>query len=219
VAGHQTLCGACWKNIRFISKPYCACCGAPFDIPVDEGALCAACLDRPPDYAKARSAMIYDDASKNLVLGFKHGDRLHAVPALATWMQQAGKDLIDETSVIIPVPLHWWRLFTRRYNQAALLAQALSRGTGKPIAVDALKRIRATAPQGKMKRDERRKNVKNAFRLNPRYEQRVENKNILLIDDVLTSGATAGECARILRAAGAAKVSVLTLMRAQGPAK
>ena len=216
VGGNQTLCPACWKGIHFIAKPYCACCGAPFDVPVEAETLCGECLAFPPVYAKARSAMIYDDASKKLVLSFKHNDRLHPVPGLATWMQRAGSEFLEQADLIAPVPLHRWRLWMRRYNQAALLALELGRLTNKAVGVDVLLRVRATPIQGHMNREARQKNVAGAFRINPRAANKVTGKNIVLVDDVLTTGATVNACASILNKAGAAKVVVLTLAKTRG---
>ncbi len=213
VGVNQALCPECWKKIRFISSPHCAVCGAPFDVPVEESTRCGECLAHPPEYEKARSAMIYDDASRRLVLSFKHHDRLHPVPAMAMWMQRAGAELWEETGVLVPVPLHRWRLFRRRYNQSALLALQLGRLTGKPVAVDVIKRVRATPIQGRMNREQRRKNVAGAFRLTPRRVMAIRGKNVLLIDDVLTTGATVNECSRVLLKGGALRVNVLALAR------
>ena len=185
----------------------------PFDVPVEDGTLCGMCLDRNPVYDRARSAIVYDDNSKRLILSFKHGDRLHHVPAMAAWLARVGEELIAQTDLIVPVPLHRWRLFKRRYNQAALLARSMAQLVKRPVGVDVLCRVRSTPSQGKMNREERRKNVKGAIIVNSRYMEKIKGKNILLVDDVLTTGATVNECARILQAAGASSVDVLTLMR------
>lgn len=211
VGGASTLCPVCWGKITFISAPLCACCGAPFDLPVGDGMQCGGCLTAPPVYTSARAAMLYDDASRGLILGFKHGDRTHAAKALATWMHRAVTDKLAEIDVLVPVPLHRWRLFSRRYNQAALLAQQIATLAAKPLWPDALRRIRATPSQGRRKRSERQDNVRSAFRVSSDFDY--AGKKIMLIDDVLTTGATVDECAKILRAAGAAEVHVLTLSR------
>jgi ComF family protein len=211
VAENATLCPACWPRVTFIAPPFCAACGAPFDVPVEEGTLCGRCIDAPPLFASARAAMIYDDFSRGLVLGFKHGDHTYAAKALAAWMQRAGGDRLAACDVIVPVPLHRRRLFARRYNQAALLALQIGRRAQKPVCVDALRRVRATPIQGHMKRKEREDNVRGAFAV--AHPAAVAGKAILLVDDVFTTGATAGECAKVLLAAGAARVDVLTLAR------
>ena len=213
VGGAATLCPDCWKQIQFIAAPLCACCGAPFDIPAGAGMLCGSCLTQTPHFHSARAAMIYDDASRKLVLGFKHGDRTHAARALAVWMHRASDDFMAQADAVLPVPLHRWRLFKRRYNQSGLLAHHVGRLAGKPVLPDILRRIRATPTQGHRKRKERQENVRNAFAVSPHHRAAIAGKILVLIDDVLTTGATVEECARILMAAGAKQVHVLTLSR------
>jgi len=217
-AAHQTLCPDCWRRVTFIAPPFCAICGAPFEIPVGADTLCGQCIAAPPRYAKARAAVLYDETSRGLILAFKHGDRTYPAPALAAWMKRAGGDLWDEADFIIPVPLHRWRLFKRRYNQAALLARELGDLTGKPVLVDALLRKRATAQQGHLSRKQRLKNVAGAFGLNEASRAHLKDKTVMLVDDVLTTGATVNECARILMKGGAKAVYVLTLARTRGMA-
>jgi ComF family protein len=149
------------------------------------------------------------------VLAFKHGDKLQLAPALAAFMRRAGDDLLRDCDLIVPVPLHWTRLFVRRYNQAAVLAHVLGRVSRKPVRADWLRRRRATPSQGRSDRAERRRNVAGAFALKPGCE--VRDLRVLLIDDVLTTGATAGECARVLLKSGAAAVDVLTASRTVRP--
>ncbi|HEU0117134.1 MAG TPA: ComF family protein, partial [Alphaproteobacteria bacterium] len=162
---------------------------------------------------KARAAMLYDDASKRLILSFKHSDRTHTSRALASWILRAGQDFMAETDAIIPVPLHRWRLFKRRYNQAALLAVEIGKRAGKPVWADGLMRLRPTPIQGHLNRKQRHANVHAAFALNSRHAEHIKGKNLTLIDDVLTTGATVNECSRVLLKAGAASVRVLTLAR------
>lgn len=202
-----------WAGLTFIDAPQCARCGFPFEFTIDENAICGPCSANPPIFTKARSALAYDDASRDIVLAFKHGDKLESVPALIPFLKRAGALLIAEADVIVPVPLHPWRLLRRRYNQAGLLAQALGRAADKAVLIDALRRLRATPSQGHLNAGQRAKNVRKAFAVKPRAWPRVENKIILLIDDVYTTGATVNECARALLDAGAHKVHVLTLAR------
>jgi ComF family protein len=155
--------------------------------------------------------MRYDEASRRLVLAFKHGDRLHLAPAFGRWMRRAGAELLAEADVLVPVPLHWTRLLARRYNQAAVLAHAIHAANGPPVGADWLVRRRRTPSQGKRGAQARERNVKGAFAVKP--GRAVEGRRILLIDDVFTTGATVGECARVLRRAGARHVDVLTLAR------
>ena len=218
VGADRTLCPACWQKIHFIAPPFCACCGLPFDIPVEDGALCGRCLEAPAHYAAARAAMVYDDASKNIILSFKHSDRTHPAKALAAWMLRAGKNLVQDADCLMPVPLHRWRLFKRRYNQAALLAQHMARLSGKQLLVDTLRRPRPTPPQGHMSRKERAENIRGAFAVHPPLKPLIQDKKIILIDDVLTTGATVNECSRVLREEGAKEVTVLALARVRNAA-
>jgi ComF family protein len=207
------LCTECWSGLNFIAPPLCDCCGLPFAYAVAERTRCAACLAVPPDFARARAVLVYDDASRRLILGFKHADRLEAAPAFGRWLARAGAELAAGADLIVPVPLHRWRLFRRRYNQAAVLALALGREVGRPVVPDLLVRRRATPSQGGLGRAGRRRNVAGAFALRRGPADRVAGRRILLVDDVHTTGATVGACARVLRQAGAAAVDVLTLAR------
>lgn len=207
------LCPDCWSRIGFIADPVCACCGRPFDYDLGSGTLCGACVRVPPAYARARSVFRYDDASRPLLLGFKHADRTEAAPALGAWLRRAGSILLAEADLVAPVPLHRWRLLRRRYNQAALLAGALVRGTAVPAVMDLLERRRATPSQGGLSRAQRRRNVQGAFAVRDRHRDRARGRTVLLVDDVLTTGATAEACTRVLLQAGAARVDVLTLAR------
>lgn len=207
------LCPGCWGRIAFLSPPHCAACGHPFEVDVGETALCGRCLAEPPPWRRARAVFRYDDASKALVLRFKHADRLEGASAFARWMARAGAPLVAEADLVVPVPLHPWRLWARRYNQAAVLALALGRLAGKPVAPDLLARRRRTMVQGQLGREERWRNVQGAFAVRAGREALVVGRTILLVDDVLTTGATAGECARVLARAGAGAVDVLTLGR------
>ncbi len=157
--------------------------------------------------------MRYDEASRGLVLGFKHADRTDGAPAYGAWLARAGAELIAEADLIAPVPLHWMRLFARRYNQAALLARALARRAGRPVAADLLLRRRHTPSQGRLSPAQRRRNVAGAFAVKPSRRPLLEGRRVLLVDDVLTTGATASACARTLRRDGARAVDVLVLAR------
>jgi ComF family protein len=212
------LCPDCWGRATFLSEPACACCGLPFEVDVGAGALCGTCLARHPAYRSARSALVYDDGSRSMILAFKHGDRTDAAPGFASWMARAGGGLLAEAEVLVPVPLHWTRLFSRRFNQAALLAYALSRYSGLPVDASALKRRRRTASQGRLSASARKRNLAGAFALSAAGAARLNGRRVLLVDDVLTTGATVEACARVLSAGGAAAVDVLTLARVVRPA-
>lgn len=207
-----TLCSACWKTASFIAPPLCACCGRPFEFAAEGESLCAPCIARPPLFDRCRAVLVYDDGSKGMVLRFKHADRTDAAPGFAAWMARAGADLLADADLIAPVPLHRWRLFHRRYNQSCLLAKHLGIQSGRPMVPDLLVRRRA-GTQGGQSAAGRARTVAGAFALPASSRERVRDKRILLIDDVLTTGATVGECAKVLKRAGAAGVDVLTLAR------
>lgn len=207
------LCADCWQQVRFIAAPQCAQCGYPFELDFGEGVRCGACLSTPPHYDRARAAVAYDDQIAQIVIAFKHGDRTDLTPGLSRWMLRVGAELLRDADLILPVPLHRRRLFARRYNQSALLAQPLAAAYGVPVAGDLLRRQRNTPTQGHLSASARRRNVEGAFRTTEVGKRRIPGKRILLIDDVMTTGATANAIARRLKRDGAAAVDVLTLTR------
>jgi ComF family protein len=219
VAEPHSLCASCWSAISFIEGALCARCGIPFEVDPGGETICGACHAKSHDFDCARSLLRYDDASKPLILSFKHGDRLDRAPAFARWMERTGHALLTGTDIIVPVPLHRWRLWKRRYNQAAVLALFLARQSGKIHAPLVLRRSRATRSQGEMTSAKaRRRNVLGAFKVPPGDAAMVKGRNVLLIDDVFTTGATLNSCARALKRAGAARVDALTLARVVKPA-
>jgi ComF family protein len=207
------LCGDCWPKMSFIAAPQCACCGLPFPFDAGPNALCAACVQSTPDFDRARAVFVYSEHSRDLILAFKHADQTHAAPGFGRWLARAGAELLEDADLIVPVPLHRRRLFARRYNQAALLAHAIGGEGGVRVAPDGLVRTKKTRPHIDMGRSARLTNVAGAFALNPRWAAEVANAKVVLVDDVLTTGATVSSCARTLRKAGAARVDVLTLAR------
>lgn len=219
VADPHGLAPEAWRDLSFLGGPACRTCGFPFDQPFPASTLCAACEARTPHYDRARSVLVYDEASRPLLLSFKYGDRTNMAPAFARWMARSGAVLLDEADFLIPVPLHRTRLIQRRYNQSALLTNALAPHSNAEVAVDMMERIRATPPQGNLSPLARVRNVRGAFRVRPRWRDRIGGRRVLLVDDVFTTGATVNECAKPLLRAGAAAVDVLTLarvVRAQG---
>lgn len=214
----HALCAACWNAISFIEGPLCSSCGSPFEVDPGSETVCGACLARPHDFRQARSLFRYDDASKPLILAFKHGDRLDHAPAFARWLERTGRPLFAEAELLVPVPLHRWKLWKRRYNQAAIVAEGLSKIIGLPHDPLVLEKRRATKSQGEMPSAKaRRRNVLNAFRVPAQKAARVRGRNVLLIDDVFTTGATLNACARALKRVGAARVDALTLARVVKP--
>jgi len=213
VAEPGSLCPACWSAMIFLGDPSCACCGLPFELDPGEGAVCGACARRAPRFSRARAVFRYDDASKALILRFKHADRLEGVGAFARWMARAGGAMLQDADLLVPVPLHRWRLLSRRYNQAALLANAIGRLSGVAAEPAMLIRARRTPPQGHLGHDARARNVAGAFKVAEKCRSRLDGRRVVLVDDVMTSGATVDECARVLLRAGAVSVDVLTLGR------
>ena len=211
VADDGRFCAECWPSLSFITAPQCACCGAPFDHDRGAGTRCGQCLLKSPRYATARAALAYDGAARTVLLGFKHGDRQHLARLMAPHVARVGVGVLGPDALLVPVPLHYTRLWRRGFNQAALLARAVGRRTAVPLAVDALVRVRRTALSRGLNRRKRAENVRAAFRV--RAPDQIRGRNIVLVDDVLTTGATADACARMLLRAGAARVDVLTWAR------
>ncbi|MFO1152506.1 MAG: ComF family protein [Rhodospirillales bacterium] len=209
----QALCGRCWPQLRFIGRPMCAVCGIPLEFDLGREAVCGACARRRPRYARACAALVYDGASRPLILAFKNSDRTDAAPAFARWMTRAGGGVLEEADGLVPVPLHWTRLFARRYNQAALLAAAIGRLTSIPVHPDALLRTRRTDKMRLMGASARARNVAGVFATRASARAWLHGRSIVLVDDVMTTGATTDGCVGALLAAGARQVSVLTLAR------
>ncbi len=216
-----SFCATCFSGLNLISAPFCARCGVPFTHEGEaergaDGALsCTPCLTRAPGFAVARAALRYDEGAKRLILPFKHADRTEMAAPLARLMARAGGDLLQAADILVPVPVHWRRLIARRYDQAALLAQRLGRLSGRRVVPDVLRRTRATVPLGDKGAAERAALVADAFSV--ARPARVAGQRVLLVDDVMTSGATAEACARALLAAGAARVEVLAAARVPDP--
>jgi ComF family protein len=203
--------------LSLIEPPYCARLGIPFTYDPGPGLLSMEAIANPPAYDRARAAVRYDDTARALVLSFKYSDRLDLAPMLGRWMARAGRELLSGADALLPVPLHWRRLWARRFNQSAMLAGTISHIAGVPVLHDALKRMRATPQQVGLSKAERADNVQGAFRVPADKKAIVAGRRLVLIDDVLTSGATADTCARALLRAGAAHVDVLVFARVVAP--
>ena len=215
----QALCAACWSKLSFIARPYCERLGIPFAYDPGAGLLSMEAIADPPAYGRARAAVRFDEISRALVHAFKYGDRLDLAPTLGRWTASAGRELLAEADAIIPVPLHWRRLWARRFNQSASLAQAVSVASGLPVLHTALKRVKPTAHQVGLTQAERASNVQGAFRVPDEGKAQIAGRRLVLMDDVLTSGATVEACTRALLRAGAANVDVLVFARVVAAAK
>lgn len=209
------LCGTCWRDAQFVSNPCCDRCGTPLpgEAEPDQTLLCDDCHSDPPPWQRGRTALVYKDTGRRLVLALKHADRLDLVTPMARWMVRAGQPILAPEMIVAPVPIHRLRLLKRRYNQSALLAQVIGRETGLRVEPELLIRHRATPPQDGHDKALRLENVAGSITVNPKKQALLQDKMVLLIDDVMTSGATLRVTAEAALAAGAISVSVLTLAR------
>ncbi len=211
VPGDMKYCATCWDGLRFITAPLCACCGTPFEFDLGPQARCGACLATPPKYTRARAAVVYADTGRTVLLSFKNRDREHLARVMAAAMLRAGAELLEGDPLLVPVPLHRWRLLRRGFNQSALLAGRIGKARGLDVAVDALVRVRATPRSRGMSRSRRAANVRGVFKV--ARPDAVRGRTVVLIDDVMTTGATAEACTRLLLRKGARCVHILTWAR------
>lgn len=207
------VCAECWAKLSFIAPPFCPRLGIPFVYDPGPGLLSMEAIADPPAYARARAVVRYDEVARTLVHALKYHDRTDLAPAMGRWMARAGEELLGEADALVPVPLHWRRGWSRRYNQAGALARAIQRQSGVAVARDVLRRIRPTQQQIGLSRSQRARNVQGAFQVSPEKAHEIQGRRVVLIDDVLTSGATTDACARALLRARAAQVDVLVFAR------
>ncbi len=207
------LCPACWGKMHFIERPFCERLALPFEMDHGDGAVSPAALADPPPWTQARAAVLYDGLGGQLVRALKYADRHDVVPVMAHLTVRAGRDILAQADFIIPIPLHGQRLRQRRFNQSALLAQRIGRMVGVPVMNNGLIRKRATLPQASLSRMARARNVAGAFMVSASVQARIKGRVIVLVDDVLTSGATLASATRALKRGGAARVDVLVFAR------
>lgn len=217
VSGHDGLCTSCWPRIDFIEPPVCDRLGIPLPYATDEVLISAGAMADPPVYDRARAVARYDGVMRDLIHNLKFRDRHDGTALFGRWLSHAGRGLLPEADLIVPVPLYALRLWSRRFNQAALLAGVLSRISGVPNDPFVLSRIRRTASQVGLSAEQRKRNVRAAFAVAESTRPAIAGKRIVLIDDVITTGATANACARALKRAGAVRVDVLALARVVDP--
>jgi ComF family protein len=216
LAKQGALCPECWRMISFIERPYCEVLGLPFAVDHGEGALCADAIANPPPFARARAAVIHQGLARRLAHELKYHDRCELAPWMARWMTRAGAELIAAADLVIPVPLHRRRFLLRRFNQSAELARQVARQAGLPFEPGLVQRVRPTRQQVGLGARERKANVRGAFSVPEGARPRLKDRHVLLVDDVLTTGATVAAVATALKRAGAAEVSVLTFARVAG---
>jgi len=210
----DTLCTACWRQIRFIERPYCERLGTPFAQDLGPGLLSPEAMADPPVWARARAVAGFDEGpARQLVYRLKYYDRMEIARPLGSWMARAGAELLEEADLLVPIPLHRMRLANRRFNQSMALADSISQNCGVPVEAFALERAKRSPPQVGLSRIQRAANVQGAFKVPQEKRQLIEGRRLVLIDDVLTSGATSNAAARVLLRAGAAQVDLLVFAR------
>jgi ComF family protein len=215
----EGLCAPCWSRLTFIAPPYCERLGIPFPYDPGPGTLSMEALADPPVYGRARAAVCFDETARVLVHALKYGDRLDLAPLMGRFMANAGRELTASADLLVPVPLHWRRQWSRRFNQSAVLAEVIGKASGRKVSYRALRRVKATAHQVGLARSERAANVQGAFAVPRGRRKELADRRLILVDDVLTSGATIEACTRALLRAGAAAVDVLVFARVVAPAR
>ncbi len=209
----EGVCANCWAKLSFIAPPFCPRLGIPFVYDPGPDMLSMEAIANPPAYARARAAVRYDDVARTLVHALKYQDRTDLAPVMGRWMARAGRELLDGADVLVPVPLHWRRGWSRRYNQSGVLARVIEDESGVAVAAETLRRIRPTEQQIGLSRPQRASNVQGAFKVSADRQHLINGRRVVLIDDVLTSGATVSACAWALLRAKAAAVDVLVFAR------
>lgn len=200
-------------QLKFITNPQCVYCGYPFFSDMD-GPICATCAKSPPQYGqKRRAPLIYDENSRSLVFGLKRGSQRSGLKLFGKWMAESAAELLSSAHFLIPVPLHPYRLFSRGFNQSVFLAAAISRETGIPLCREGLRRIKSTPSQEGLHKQARKSNMQAAFKVHPKWQARLKGKRLILIDDVLTTGATLDACNTALQRAAPKSVDAITLTR------
>lgn len=213
VAAPGLLSSAGWRKLQFVDDPACETCSTPFAADYGEGAVCPSCLANPPPYERARAVLVYEEESHKLLVAFKYADRTEFAPMFGIWLARIGRPFLTSQTVVIPTPMHRSRLAERKYNQSALLAAQFCRETGARYEPFALERIRPTPPQAALSEEARRRNVVGAFAVTGAAAACVVGADVILVDDVLTTGATLAACARALKKSGARQVTALVIAR------
>ncbi len=216
-AAHDALCAGCWQQVAFITPPLCHRLGLPLPFGSDGLQISAAAAADPPPYDRARAAAVFGGVVRELVHGFKYADRHEGRRLLARWMSGAGRELLADADLIVPVPMTRWRLARRQFNQAALLAREVAHSSGVPFDPFLLVKIKSTPTQVGSSAAQRAANVAGAFAVPAAMRDRLRGRKVVVVDDVITTGATVGACARALRMAGAARIDVLAAAMVTDP--
>ncbi|MFN3744089.1 MAG: ComF family protein [Hyphomicrobiaceae bacterium] len=216
-AAHDALCAGCWQQVVFITPPLCHRLGLPLPFGGDGPQISAAAAADPPPYDRARAAAVFGGVVRELIHSFKYADRHEGRRLLARWMRGAGHELLADADLIVPVPMTRRRLMRRQFNQAALLGREVARSSGVPFDPFVLVKTRTTPPQVGSSAAQRAANVAGAFAVAAAARDRIAGRHVLIVDDVITTGATAGACARALRTAGAARIDVLAAAMVTDP--
>jgi ComF family protein len=211
VSGDGSFCEPCWSKLDFLAGPACAACGLPFEANQGDDALCAACLAEPPPHDGVRAAVAYGPVARAVVLKLKHGGRIGMGRVIGRYLARAA--LSEPDALLVPVPLHRWRIWRRGFNQSALLAREVARRTGLELQADLIERRKRTPMLGGLGKVARARALRGAFAVPSGKRAMLKGRTVLLVDDVYTSGATAGACAKVLKRAGAARVVVLCWAR------
>ncbi len=210
------FCAPCWSELVYVTEPFCKQCGRVFEFKIEDDFVCPKCIQDQPPYDIVRAVFIYNDISKKIILKLKNHDSTYLAKYMGRYMSSNFHELLEKADIIAPIPLHWRRLLKRKFNQSALMIQHLEGFREKKI-YDLMQRHKNTPIQGTLDEASRIKNVKSAFKLSPQYN--VKGKIVLLIDDVFTTGATVGACAKVLKRKGAKEVWCLSFARADGKFK
>ncbi|MCX5614279.1 ComF family protein [Bombella saccharophila] len=213
--GSAGVCGACFNALRFVHPPFCDVCALPLtqDEVAERGWLCETCEIRPPLWRKGRSAFLYEGQARQLIMGLKYGSKTEHAATLARFMTTAGADILKPDTVLVPVPVHRWRLWTRGYNQAALISRVIARKQGLAHCPNGLKRQFRTEALAHLSRHGRHHQLAGAMTVNPRHSEFLQGRSVILVDDILTTGATLGSCAKALLEIGCVSVDILVAAR------
>ena len=213
IIDNGNFCVKDWSELHFLQKPACNICFQPFEFKIDDKAVCGKCLQKRPKYFKAISVWVYNEQSRIIISRFKYYDQTNLAKYFSEIMFKQAQEILPEIDFIVPIPLHKFRINKRKYNQAAILAKNIAKLSDKELILDLLVRTKNNQPQASLKQRMRYKNVKGIFKTKEKYLTKIKGKNVLLIDDVITTGATVESCAKELKSVKVNRIYVLTLAK------